>query len=103
MGTIPRTKLTSAFKWNTWKADLPLLFKEIAECSGIADYAGILMVTNSIIAEMAERAAEIGDPVLDAYMIRLHLYDVPIEERYATIEKLAKYYAENVEPEKITE
>lgn len=58
-----------------WKVHLPLLFKEILTNRGCLILRQPLLITRSILAEVAKRAIELNDPKLNALMLRLTLYE----------------------------
>lgn len=58
-----------------WKAHTPSLLKEIAECSGQPVLRTPLNIFGRLLAQVAERAAQLNDERLNALMMRLTLYD----------------------------
>lgn len=87
---------TNAFDQLTFDVNFPQFTKEAAEnCNG-GMYAICWNIFRNLIAQVAQRATEIQDPVLDALMIKLNLYEMPNEERRETIKKLEKIYNEQI-------
>jgi hypothetical protein len=69
---------------NDWKVCTPQLLKEIL-CNKGADALGIpLRIFAQLLAQAAERSAEINDPILISIMARLALYEFsdPYSEEY---------------------
>lgn len=80
-----------SFDVNTHK-----FLKEACEnCNG-GLYAVCWNIFRDLIAQVAERATELHDPVLDTLMIKLNLYEMPNEDRYKVIEQLKEIYDESV-------
>lgn len=78
----------------TFDVNFPQFTKEACEnCNG-GLYGITWNILRNLIGQVAERATELGDPVLDALMIKLNLYELPNEERRKTIEILHKNYLE---------
>ena len=78
--------------FDNWQFDVntPQFLKEAAEnCNG-GMYAVCWNTFRRLLCMVAERATELNDPILNALMLRLNLYDVPNEERWKIIEKLRK-------------
>lgn len=74
--------------------DTPRFLKEACENSRGGVYGVCWNIFKSLLAQVAERAIELNDPVLNALMIRLNLYEIPHDERYEIIKKLKKMYEE---------
>lgn len=90
----------NAFEQMTFDVNYPQFAKEACEnCYG-GLYAITWNILNGLIAQVAQRATELGDPVLDALMIKLNLYDIPNEDRRKTIEKLHKIYLSKIKETK---
>ena len=53
-------------------------------------------IFKNLLAQVAERATELNDPVLNTLMIRLNLYEIPNKERYKVIEQLKEMYDESI-------
>ena len=59
-----------------WKADLPLLLKEILEYNKWMEQFKIpFNILQSILSELVQRAIELNDKELNKIMIRLALYE----------------------------
>lgn len=70
----------------------PGFIKEAAEnCNG-GVYAVCWNIFQTLIAMVAERAAELNDPIMNVLMIRLNLYEVQNSERHKIIEQIKKDY-----------
>lgn len=85
--------------FNEWQfdCDVPRLMNEIIKCSGAKVYASVWNVFTTLITQVAVRATEIHDPVLDALMIRMGMYDVPACKRRDIVKKCEKIYKEGCE------
>lgn len=91
----------NAFEQMTFDVNYPQFAKEACEnCVG-GLYAVTWNILNGLIAQVAERATELGDPVLDALMIKLNLYDIPNRDRRKTIEKLHEIYLQELQEKEI--
>lgn len=94
------TKIKNVFnKGDTWSFDVdtPRFIKEASEnCRG-GVYANCWNIFCNLISKVAERASELNDPVLNALMIRLNLYEIPHEERYKIIEQMKELYEKAIE------
>lgn len=94
---IKKTKIKNVFIWNTFDVNTPQFLKEAAEnCNG-GMYAVCWNIFRNLLLQVATRASEIQDPVLDALMLRLNLYEVNLEKRREIIEELEQYYYKNLE------
>lgn len=58
-----------------FKVDMPLLLKEIAECSKSTPYPKTFVILARVLGILTERAIEINDPVLNIIMLNLGLYE----------------------------
>ena len=58
-----------------FKVDMPLLLKEIAECSKSTPYPKTFTILMYVLGILAERAIEINDPALNIIMMNLGLYE----------------------------
>lgn len=58
-----------------WKVDLPTFLKEVCECSKGGAYTKCFSITFHVLRMLTERAIELNDPVLNAIMINLGLYE----------------------------
>lgn len=78
----------------TFDVNFPEFVREACEnCNG-GMYAITWNIFKNLIGQVAQRATELHDPVLDALMIKLNLYEVPNEERRKIILKLQQNYIE---------
>lgn len=78
--------------FNSWQFNVntPQFLKEAAEnCNG-GMYAVCWNVFRVLIYQVAERAAELNDPILNTLMLRLNLYDVPIGDINKRIKELSE-------------
>lgn len=64
-----------AVKHLQWRVHLPRLIVEILQNPSCAILRQPLLITRSIIAEVATRASELNDPKLNELMLRLALYE----------------------------
>lgn len=85
------TKLDVFREWQ-FDCDVPRLLNEIIQCSGSKVYSPVWNIFTSLITQVAVRATELHDPVLDALMLRMGLYDVEPHERRDMVEKCEKIY-----------
>lgn len=94
------TKLQNVFNDEngsmSFDVDTPKFIKEVCENSGSTMYDVCWNIFKGLLAKVAERATEIHDPVLDALMIRLNLYEIPNKERYKVIKQLKEMYDKSV-------
>lgn len=74
----------------------PQFLKEACENSEKGMYAVCWNIFKNLLAQVAERATELNDPVLNTLMIRLNLYEIPNNERYKIIKQLKEMYDESV-------
>lgn len=58
-----------------FKVDMPLLLKEIAECSKSTPYPKTFVILARVLGILTERAIEINDPALNIIMLNLGLYE----------------------------
>jgi hypothetical protein len=78
----------------------PGFLKEAAEnCNG-GMYAVCWNIFRTLIAMVAERATELNDPIMNVLMLRLNLYEVPVEERHKIIEQIRKEIEDGKETHK---
>lgn len=75
----------------------PQFLKEACEYNDGGMYTVCWNIFRALIAQVAERATELKDPVLDTLMIRLNLYELPNTDRYKVVEQLKEMYDESVE------
>lgn len=79
-----------------WKVDLPLLLKEIAECSKSTPYPVTFTILTRVLGILAERAIEINDPALNIIMMNLGLYEgVHDKNAGVVISRLRKLITDN--------
>ena len=94
------TKLDNVFNTDNkldFDVNTPQFLKEACcNCNG-GMYAVCWNIFKGLLAQVAERATELNDPVLNALMIRLNLYDVPIKERYQVLNQFKKMYDKSSE------
>lgn len=74
----------------------PQFLKEACENANVGMYAVCWDIFKNLLAQVAERATELNDPVLDTLMIRLNLYEIPNKDRYKVIEQLKEMYDKSV-------
>lgn len=86
------TIIKNAFDDMNFDIDVPSFFKEVIECSGQRMYAKTWGILLSYIIKVATRASEINDPVLDALMLRMNLYECDFSERKKMIEECKILY-----------
>lgn len=85
------TKL-DVFDDMTFDVNTPQFLKEAAEnCIG-GVYGICWNIFRNLLAQVAERATELHDPVMDALMIKLNLYEMQNEQRRPTIKKLQQIF-----------
>lgn len=81
----------------TFDVNFPGFVKEACEnCQG-GMYAITWNILKNLICQVAQRATELHDPVLDALMIKLNLYEIPNSERRKMIKILEQNYKEQIE------
>ena len=78
----------------------PQFLKEACEGANGGMYAVCYNIFKGLLAQVAERATELHDPVLDALMIRLALYEVAPKERCVMLAKLAANYDAAIKEQK---
>ena len=75
-----------------FKVDMPLLLKEIAECSKSTPYPKTFVILARVLGILTERAIEINDPALNIIMLNLGLYegahDKNVDEVISQLRKL---------------
>lgn len=80
------------FDQMTFDVNFPQFTKEACEnCNG-GMYAITWNILRNLIAQVAVRASELNDPVLNALMIKLNLYEMENKERRPTIKKLQEIF-----------
>lgn len=90
------TEIKDAFGM-TFRVHTPNLFKELWDCSGMRIYGRVIKIYLALLNEVAQRATEINDPVLNALMLKLRLYEV---EKESDIPKLIDKLKEEYEQSK---
>lgn len=80
----------------SFDVNTPQFLKEACENSRGGMYGACWNIFKNLLAQVAERATELNDPVLNTLMIRLNLYEIPNEERYKIIKQLKEMYDESV-------
>ena len=96
MKTRLKPTKVNAFDQMTFDVNTPQFLKEAAEnCRG-GMYSICWNIFIQLLADVAERATELQDPVLDALMIKLNLYEVPNSERRKMIRILEQNYKEQI-------
>lgn len=100
MKKIKSTKLVNVFNitGNRFSFDVntPQFLKEACENSNNGMYGVCWNIFRNLLAQVAQRAIELNDPVLNALMIRMNLYELPNEQRYSIIRKLKESYDESI-------
>jgi len=90
-----RTKL-QAFNQMQFDVSVPDFLKEVCENATESGKANIPAVAYNIflnlLGQVAERAIELNDPVLNAFMLRLGLYDVEPQKRRLYVAEMEKEY-----------
>lgn len=83
-----------------FKVDMPVLLKEIAECSKSTPYPKTFVILTRVLGILAERAIEIDDPALNIIMMNLGLYEgVHDKNAGKVIDKLRKLITDNQKSE----
>ena len=80
----------------SFDVNTPQFLKEACEYVNGGMYAACWNVFRILLAQVAERATELNDPVLNTLMIRLNLYEIPNKERYNIIKQLKEMYDKSV-------
>ena len=80
----------------SFDVNTPQFLEEACENANGGMYAVCWNVFINLIAQVAERATELNDPVLNTLMIRLNLYEIPNKERYKIIKQLKETYDKSV-------
>lgn len=71
-----------------WRSHLPNLLMEIVENNPTAWALRMpVILTREILVEVATRAAQLNDPALNILMLRLTMYEVPVEDVSALIKQ----------------
>ena len=80
----------------SFDVNTPQFLKETCENARDGMYAICWNIFKNLLAQVAERATELNDPVLNTLMIRLNLYEIPNKERYKIIKQLKEMYDKSV-------
>lgn len=88
---IPKTEL-DVFNEFQFDVDTPRFLKEVIENSDCKIYGACWNIFRSLLVQVAQRATELNDPIMNVLMLRLNLYEVPVEERHKIIDKLRDEY-----------
>lgn len=96
--STPKLKPTkvNAFEQMTFDVNTPQFLKEACENCEHGMYSIVWNIFRQLIVDVAERATELQDPVLDALMIKLNLYEMPNSERRKMIKILEQNYKEQI-------
>ena len=88
--------------FNEWQVDVdtPNFLKEVIENSECRMYAPCWNIFRSLLVQVAQRATELNDPIMNVLMLRLNLYEVPVEERHKIIEQIRKEIEDGKETHK---
>lgn len=79
----------------SFDVNTPQFLKEACENTNGGMYGVCWNIFRNLLAQVAERATELNDPVLNTLMIRLNLYEIPNKERYKVIKQLKEIYDES--------
>lgn len=95
---VVKTKLDVFNMGDKWSFDVntPQFLKEACENSNGGMYAVCWNIFRNLIAQVAERATELNDPVLNALMIRMNLYEIPNKERYKVLKIMKVLYDKSI-------
>lgn len=99
MAKVIPTKLDNVFNIGnnlSFDVNTPQFLKEACENCEKGLYAVCWNMFRNLLAQVAERATELNDPVLNTLMIRLNLYEIPNNERYKIIRQLKEVYDKSV-------
>lgn len=80
----------------SFDVNTPQFLKEACENAIGGMYTVCWNIFRTLLEQVAERATELNDPVLNTLMIRLNLYEIPNKERYKVIKQLKEMYDESV-------
>ena len=84
----------------SFDVNTPQFLKEACENTNGGMYATCWNVFRNLVSQVAERATELNDPILNTLMIRLNLYEIPNNERYKIIKQMKGLYDKSVEQNK---
>ena len=76
----------------SFDVNTPQFLKEACENCNEGMYSICWNIFSVLLAQVATRAAELNDPVLNVLMIRLNLYELKNEERYKVIKQMKEIY-----------
>ncbi len=81
-----------------WKCNTPGLFAEIMQNKGTAILLQPLNILTTLLKEVAERAIELDDPILNKLMFNLALYEgsLPNHPDYKALSEKIKKDLENL-------
>ena len=91
MSKYPKTKV-NAFEHMQFDIDVPKFLKELIENSGQRMYAPTWNILKQWLLAMTQRATELNDPVMNAIMLHMGMYDVPANMRHEQIDKMKEEY-----------
>lgn len=80
----------------SFDVNTPQFLKEACENTKGGLYGVCWNIFKNLLAQVAERATELNDPVLNTLMIRLNLYEIPNKDRYKIIKQFKEMYDESV-------
>lgn len=86
---IIATKL-DVFNEFQFDVDTPRFLKEVIENSDCKMYGACWNIFRSLLVQVAQRATELNDPIMNVLMLRLNLYEVPSGDRHKIIEQIRK-------------
>lgn len=95
MKTIPKTDVDLSL----WQFDVntPQFLKEAALNCENGMYVVCWECFRILLAQVAQRATELDDPVLNVLMLRLNLYEVPNRQRRKEARKQIEIYRKETE------
>lgn len=94
------TKIKNVFNTGnnlSFDVNTPQFLKEACENARDGMYGICWNIFRNLLAQVAERATELNDPVLNTLMIRLNLYEIPNKERYKVIKQMKELYEQSIE------
>ena len=91
------TELKKVFDTETkFHIDTPRFLKEVIECSGQRVFAPAWNIFKELLCCVAQRATELHDPVLDALMVKMSMYELDYKQYDEIIKKLHEIYNEGL-------
>ena len=87
----------------SFDVNTPHFLKEACENARDGMYGVCWNIFRNLIAQVAERATELNDPILNTLMIRLNLYEMPNNDRYKIIKQQKAIYDESVKQHSISD